>query len=84
MHTISMRMTWRTLGRQIQKIRLRRGLTQAQLAQAAGLSRIYVQKIELGERVSPSFPAIERIARALGATLHVTLAANPDRRKRRA
>ena len=76
-------MTWRTLGEQIQRLRAERGLTQEELARAAQLSRIYIQKIELGERASPSFPALARIAKALGATLHVSLEANTRHRTRR-
>ena len=68
-----MHMAWRDFGAQIKRLREQRKLTQEQLATKAGLSRIYVQKLELGERVSPSLPALERIARALGATLRVDL-----------
>jgi len=66
-------MSWRDLGATIRRLREAAGLTQDELAQRAGLSRIYVQKLELGERASPSFPALERIARALTATLVVDL-----------
>jgi XRE family transcriptional regulator, fatty acid utilization regulator len=75
-------MTWRTLGAQIQRLRTERELTQEQLAAAAGLSRIYIQKIELGERM-PAFPALERIAKAMGTTLHVSLEPNARARTRR-
>jgi transcriptional regulator with XRE-family HTH domain len=54
---------------------MERGLTQEALAAKAGLSRIYIAKLEAGERASPSFPVLERIARALGATLSVELVA---------
>jgi len=59
--------------RQIRRLRLRRGLTQAELARRAGLSWIYIAKLEGGDRVSPSLPALERIARALGVRLRVEL-----------
>ena len=62
-----------TIGKQIRQRRRRRGLTQAELAHRAGLSWIYVAKLEAGDRRSPSFPALERIARALGAKLRVDL-----------
>lgn len=74
-----MLMKWRDVGRTIRRLRERAGLTQDELAQRARLSRIYVQKLELGERESPSFPALERIAQALDATLSVDL---KPRRKR--
>jgi transcriptional regulator with XRE-family HTH domain len=67
-------MTWTTtLGRRIRQLRRRRGLSQAALAAAAGLSRIYVAKLEAGER-APSLRALARIARALGVRLWVDLA----------
>lgn len=48
-------------------------MTQAALGQRAGLSRIYVQKLEAGEKTNPSFDALARIARALRARLVVNL-----------
>lgn len=67
------------LGRRIKELREQQGLTQQGLADKAGLSRIYVQKLEAGERESPSWDALERIAQALGATLRIDL----DVKKRR-
>lgn len=58
---------------QIRQLRARRQLTQAELAKRAGLSWIYIAKLEAGDRLSPSFPVLERIARALGARLRVEL-----------
>jgi transcriptional regulator with XRE-family HTH domain len=65
----------RLLDHQIRRIRLQRGLTQAELAKRAGLSWIYIAKLEGGDRVSPSLPALDRIAHALGATLRIELIA---------
>jgi predicted transcriptional regulator len=48
-------------------------MTQADLARRAGLSWIYIAKLEAGDRLAPSLPALERIARALGARLRVEL-----------
>jgi transcriptional regulator with XRE-family HTH domain len=62
-----------TIGDQIRRLRQRRGLSQPALAQLAGLSRIYIAKIEAGERTSPSFPTLERVARALRVRLVVDL-----------
>ena len=39
-------------GQQLQRLRTRRGLTQEQLAVKAGLVRVYVSKLELGEQRS--------------------------------
>lgn len=66
-------MAYRTLLSQIRQLRLKRGLTQVELAKRAGLSWIYIAKLEGGDRVSPSLPALERIAGALGAKLRVGL-----------
>jgi hypothetical protein len=44
-------------------------------AEAAGLrSRDYIAKLEAGDRISPSMPALERIAKALGVKVRVTQA----------
>ena len=67
-------MTWRRLGEEIKRLRVQHGLSQQALADKAGLSRIYIAKLEAGERISPSLPALERIARALGVRVRVTLA----------
>ena len=48
-------------------------MTQVTLAQKAAVSLIYVKKLEAGEFTSPSFPVLERIARALKVRLQVEL-----------
>jgi transcriptional regulator with XRE-family HTH domain len=60
------------LGLQIREWRLRRGLTQAALAERAGLSHIFVAKVEGGAR-APSWPTLERLARALRVTVRIEL-----------
>ncbi len=62
-----------TLGTRIKELRMKRGMTQDQLAAKAKLSRIYIAKLEASERSSPSFPALERIARALGVKVRIEL-----------
>jgi transcriptional regulator with XRE-family HTH domain len=62
----------RSLGEQIKRLRARRALSQQALADAAGLSRIYVAKLEGGERL-PSLPTLERIAKALGVRVRIDL-----------
>ena len=62
-----------TLSTQIRHLRARREMTQADLARRAGLSWIYIAKLEAGDRLAPSLPALERIARALGTRLRVEL-----------
>ena len=66
-------MTWQRLGQRVRQLRLRRGMTQAALAQRAAVSLIYIKKLEAGEFTSPSFPVLERIAKALKARLQVEL-----------
>jgi len=66
-------MTHRRLLLQIRQLRLKQGLTQAELAKRADLSWIYIAKLEGGDRISPSLPALDRIAHALGATLRIQL-----------
>ena len=56
------------LGRQIQKLRQERNLTQEELAHKAGLDRAYVAGMEVGLR-NPALRNIVKIARALGVRL---------------
>ncbi len=62
-------MTLRHLGGRIKKARQARGLSQKALADKVQLSRIYIAKLEAGERRAPSLAALERIARVLGMKL---------------
>ena len=57
------------LGSRLKKARQQLGLSQEELAQHAGLSRIYVAKLEAGERRAPSLDALERLAKALRVKL---------------
>jgi transcriptional regulator with XRE-family HTH domain len=49
----------------IKRLRKRRGLTQAALAKAAGVHRVYVAQIE-GQTKVPSIATLEKLAKALG------------------
>lgn len=51
-------------GKQLQRLRTGRGLTQEQLAVKAGLARIYVNKLESGQH-DPSLSTLVRLAKAL-------------------
>jgi transcriptional regulator with XRE-family HTH domain len=51
-------------GKQLQRLRVRRGLTQEQLAVTAGLSRTFLTKLELGQ-YDPSLSMLVRLAKAL-------------------
>ena len=52
------------LGKNLKKVRLRLGLTQAAVAERAGIHINYYARIERGEE-NPSFEVLERIAKAL-------------------
>jgi transcriptional regulator with XRE-family HTH domain len=56
------------MGRRIREARVRRGLTQLHLAQAADLSVAYVSLIERGGR-NPPLTTVASLARALGVGL---------------
>jgi transcriptional regulator with XRE-family HTH domain len=51
-------------GKQLQRLRTNRGLTQEQLAVKAGLVRVYVTKLEQGEH-DPTLTMLVRLAKAL-------------------
>ncbi len=52
------------LGKQLQRVRTSRGLTQEQLAVNVGLSRTFVTRLELGQ-YDPTLSTLVRLARAL-------------------
>ncbi len=56
------------LGERMRGLRKRRGLTLAQLAEAAGLSLGYISQLERN-LASPSIPALVNIAKGLGVTV---------------
>lgn len=62
------------LGRKVREIREQMGWTQTQLANAAGMTQSAVARFEAGGTV-PTLVVLDRIARALGAQLTVTLTA---------
>ena len=60
-------MTPRQFGRKLKALRERRGVSQAELADRAGLSREYVNKLEAG-KYDPTLGTLGRLAKALGVT----------------
>jgi transcriptional regulator with XRE-family HTH domain len=52
-------------GERVRELRLKRGMTQAQLAETADMTAIYVSYLEHGHNV-PSLTIIIRLANALG------------------
>ncbi len=61
-------MTARQIGMKLQKLRKAQGLSRYALAKRAGISRVYVAKLEAG-RSNPTVAMLERLARALGVTV---------------
>lgn len=58
----------RRLGRAVQAVRRRQGLTQEQVSAAAGLHPTYVSDIERGAR-NPSWEVMTRLAAGMGVTI---------------
>ncbi len=58
-----------SLGSQLKDARNRQGLTQAELAERAGVSRPTVARVESGDDVSTA--TLEKVAAALGLTIEL-------------
>src|SRR5690242_18719661 len=68
------------VGECLRKARQDRGWTQAELAEAAGLSANYVARLERGE-LGPSLYVAFHLAEALGTHIETLLAANASPRR---
>lgn len=60
------------LGKHIKMLRKHEGMSQAQLAGLAGVSRAYIHAIEHGKKL-PSLPVLRRIAEACNAIIRVVV-----------
>src|SRR5947209_20469269 len=69
-----------TLGRRIQRLRAEAGITQAQLAAAAGVPLASLQNWEIDRR-EPSLRAACNLAKALGVTAEQLAETTPAERK---
>src|SRR5580658_9146723 len=58
----------RMVGRNVRRLRVAAGLSQAQLAEKMGVDRAYVSGLELGQR-NPTIVTLWHIAQALGVKL---------------
>jgi transcriptional regulator with XRE-family HTH domain len=76
-------MGWQEFGERVRQLREEKGLTREALAEKCGLSAVYLKKLEAGERLTPTLQTLDRIARALGATLKVELVRRRSPRARR-
>jgi transcriptional regulator with XRE-family HTH domain len=68
----------RLVGRNVRRLRIAEGLSQAELAERMGVDRAYVSGLELGQR-NPTIVTLWHIARALGVKMRSFL----DERSRR-
>jgi transcriptional regulator with XRE-family HTH domain len=59
------------LGRAVSEIRRARGMTQKELAEQGGLSRVWLAKLETGH-TTPVLDHLLRLLRRLGATVTIT------------
>lgn len=60
--------TARQMGKTVRQIRLAKGLSQAEVAKRAGLSREYINKIEAG-KYDPPLSTINALAKALDVSV---------------
>ena len=65
------------LGGTVRTLRQQRGLTQSQVARAAGMTQAIVARFEAGGAI-PTVPVLDRLAEALGADLVIHLNARPE------
>ena len=72
----------RMVGRNVKRLRIAAGLSQAQLAERMGVDRAYVSGLELGQR-NPTVVTLWHIAKALGVKLRPFFDEENSRRKAR-
>jgi transcriptional regulator with XRE-family HTH domain len=68
----------RLVGRNVRRIRQKKGLTQERIAEISGFSQQYISGLEQGQR-NPTVVTIYELARALGVSYMDLL--RPDREK---
>jgi transcriptional regulator with XRE-family HTH domain len=72
----------RMVGRNVQRLRIAAGLSQAALAERMGVDRAYVSGLELGQR-NPTVVTLWHIAEALGVRLQLFFREEKPRRRLR-
>jgi transcriptional regulator with XRE-family HTH domain len=70
----------RMVGRNVRRLRITAGLSQAQLADRMGVDRAYVSGLELGQR-NPTVLTLWHMARALGVKLRLFFDEEKPRRQ---
>jgi transcriptional regulator with XRE-family HTH domain len=72
----------RMVGRDVRRLRMAAGLSQAELAERMGVDRAYVSGLELGQR-NPTVVTLWHIAKALGVKLRPFFDEEKPRRRLR-
>jgi len=72
----------RMVGRNVQRLRIKAGLSQAALAERMGVDRAYVSGLELGQR-NPTILSLWHISEALGVKLQSFFSETRQRRPSR-
>jgi transcriptional regulator with XRE-family HTH domain len=72
----------RMVGRNVQRLLVKAGLSQAALAERMGVDRAYVSGLELGQR-NPTILSLWHVAEALGVKLQHFFQEEKPRRKAR-
>jgi XRE family transcriptional regulator of biofilm formation len=67
---------WIMLGKRVKKLRMERGLSLSELAEAAGVAKSYLSTIERDIHSNPSVHVLDKIAVALGVSLKLLI--QPD------
>lgn len=65
----------------LKALRLRKKLTQTELAKRARTSQPYIARLERGEKTNPSLAVVTRLAKALGTTSGAVIDALASRTK---
>lgn len=72
----------RMVGRNVRKLRIGAGLSQAELAERMGVDRAYISGLELGQR-NPTILTLWHLGKALGAKLRLLFEEDKSGRRSR-
>ena len=70
----------RLVGRNVKRLRIAAGLSQAELAERMGVDRAYVSGLELGQR-NPTIVTLWHIAKALGVKIRLFFSEDKPHRR---
>ncbi len=69
------------IGKNIQEIRIKKGLTLSELAEKANISKSYLSNIERELNDNPSIQVVEKISKVLGVDFRTLLGINTENNK---